>query len=50
LWLLLMAACPAAHSDYPTRACMTDNDCYQGESCMLMGTSGTCVNADGGSP
>ena len=41
LWLvgvilasLALSGCPAAHSDYPTQACKTDNDCYVGERCM----------------
>jgi hypothetical protein len=50
LLLLLLAACPAAHSDYPGKSCMNDNDCYEGEICQISGNSGTCVNADGGSP
>ncbi len=29
-----LSGCPAAHDDYPGAACMTDNDCYQGEHCM----------------
>jgi hypothetical protein len=28
-----LAGCPAAHDDYPGTACMSDNDCYQGEVC-----------------
>jgi hypothetical protein len=50
LLLLLLSACPAAHSDYPGRACMTSDDCYQGETCQLAGNGGTCVGTDGGSP
>jgi hypothetical protein len=39
---LALAGCPAAHGSYPTRACMTDSDCYVGERCES-GT--TCVAA-----
>jgi hypothetical protein len=49
LWLLL-AGCPGAHSDYPDKSCKTGADCYQGETCLLSGESGTCVSADGGMP
>jgi hypothetical protein len=32
--------CPAAHSDYPTRACSTNDDCFLGEHCL---NSSVCV-------
>jgi hypothetical protein len=30
---LALAGCPAAHSDYPSQSCKSDNDCYLGEHC-----------------
>ena len=38
---LALAGCPAAHGDYPTRACMIDSDCYEHEHCNTVTT--TCV-------
>ncbi|HEX4457708.1 MAG TPA: hypothetical protein VIA18_07040 [Polyangia bacterium] len=42
------AGCPAAHGSYPTNACMTDRDCYQGERCqsatICVATSTTTVD------
>lgn len=31
----LLAGCPAAHSGYPTTDCKTNQDCYQGETCVM---------------
>jgi hypothetical protein len=45
---LALAGCPAAHSDYPTRSCKVQSDCYEGETCVLTGENGTCTSSDGG--
>ena len=37
---LALAGCPAAHGSYPTRACMTNSDCYENEHCE---NATTCV-------
>jgi hypothetical protein len=50
---LALGGCPAAHSGYPDQSCMTTNDCFSGETCVISETGGTCVagsNGDGGSP
>jgi hypothetical protein len=46
---LALGGCPAAHNDYPSQACKTDNDCYIGERCM---NNSICVmlGADMASP
>ena len=36
-----LAGCPAAHGSYPTRACMTNSDCYENETCDS--ASSTCI-------
>jgi hypothetical protein len=44
LLLPLLFGCPAAHDDYPTKACKSVMDCFQGEICQLNGgDTGTCV-------
>jgi len=53
LLLMLACGCPAAHSDYPDKSCKANNDCFQGEMCVLNGESGTCQSGssgDGGNP
>jgi hypothetical protein len=54
LAVLLLAACPAAHSGYPTKSCHFSADCYQGETCVGGSDSvtGTCEpdEGDGGTP
>jgi hypothetical protein len=50
--LLLASGCPAAHSGYPNKSCTGQADCYEGETCMLSNSGGTCVatDSDGGTP
>jgi hypothetical protein len=52
VFLLLLMGCPAAHSPYPDKSCMTNTDCFQGETCLIGESGGTCVggNSDGGTP
>jgi hypothetical protein len=40
---LALAGCPAAHGDYPSQSCMTNDDCFKGERCL---NSSICVPAD----
>jgi hypothetical protein len=40
---LALAGCPAAHDDYPTQSCKTNDDCYEGERCL---NNSICVAAD----
>lgn len=33
---VLLPACPAARDGFPDKACKTNADCFQGETCVMM--------------
>jgi hypothetical protein len=45
---LLLSGCPAAHSDYPSRSCKINTDCYEGEVCVQSAAGGMCATSDDG--